>query len=115
MGFVGVPYLPFQLHIKDSPSLAGEHKVLTIELTRTYNGVERQQTALMKVKCKDCGREFSDQPSECPTEFYVYKDEVMCENCLTAKGVLPDHAVSITDLGCQGVCDVPCGLPYCTL
>ncbi len=69
----------------------------------------------MKAKCKDCGREFSDQPNEYPTELYVYKDEVMCEDCLTAKGILLDHAVSITDLGCQGACDVPCGLPYCAL
>ncbi len=69
----------------------------------------------MEVKCENCDREFSDQPNECTGKLYVHEGEVICEDCLTAKGILPDHAVSLTDLSCHGACDVPCGLPYCTL
>ncbi|MFC2072473.1 hypothetical protein ACFLUU_07220 [Chloroflexota bacterium] len=48
----------------------------------------------MEAKCTDCDREFTDQPNAYPGKVYVHKGEVLCEDCLFAKGVLPDHAES---------------------
>ena len=69
----------------------------------------------MKVKCKDCDREFSERANDDLSKVYVHRDEVICEGCLTAKGILPDPATSLINLSCHGACDLPCGLPYCTL
>lgn len=45
----------------------------------------------MQAKCKKCDREFSDSPNEYPGKVYVHQGEVLCEDCLIAKGVMPDH------------------------
>lgn len=57
----------------------------------------------MEAKCNNWDREFSEQPNEYPGKVYVHHGEVMCEDCLIDKGVLPDHADSahtrlLTDL-----------------
>jgi len=45
----------------------------------------------MRVKCKECDREFSEEPTAYPGKVYVHQDEIICEDCLIATGVLPDH------------------------
>ena len=45
----------------------------------------------MEAKCTKCDREFTDQPNEYPGKVYVHLGEIMCEDCLIAMGVLPDH------------------------
>ena len=46
----------------------------------------------MEGKCKECDREFSDQPTDYPGKIYMHHNEAICENCLVGMGVLPDHA-----------------------
>ncbi len=45
----------------------------------------------MEIKCKNCGREFTDQPNEYPKKMHVHQGEAMCEDCLIGMGAFPDH------------------------
>ncbi len=47
----------------------------------------------MKVKCKECQKEFTDEANEYPYpgKIYDHRGEAICENCLIGMGVLPDH------------------------
>lgn len=46
----------------------------------------------MKIKCKECGTEFTDEANDYPGKVYEHQGEAVCENCLIGMGVLPDHA-----------------------
>lgn len=45
----------------------------------------------MKIKCKECGAEFTDEPNEYPGKVYEHNGEAICENCVIGMGVMPDH------------------------
>ncbi len=45
----------------------------------------------MKKKCKNCNREFSDQPSDKPVKVYEHEGEFLCEECLVGRIPLPPH------------------------
>ena len=49
---------------------------------------------MMEVKCSKCDKEFTEEPNNYPGKVYVHQNEVVCEDCLIAMGVLPDHADS---------------------
>lgn len=47
----------------------------------------------MAVKCEKCDREFSDDKShEYPGKVYIYKNKIMCEDCLVDMGVSTNDA-----------------------
>jgi hypothetical protein len=45
----------------------------------------------MEIKCKECGKEFTDEPNDYPGKVYEHHGEALCEDCLIGMGVLPDH------------------------
>ncbi|MBI4267689.1 MAG: hypothetical protein HY662_02775 [Chloroflexi bacterium] len=47
----------------------------------------------MDVKCDKCDREFKEEEAhEHPGKVRVYRNKVMCEDCLIDLGVTPDEA-----------------------
>ena len=46
---------------------------------------------MKKVKCKDCKREFTDQPKGDPVKVYEHEGEFLCKDCLVDRGLLPPH------------------------
>ena len=48
----------------------------------------------MRIKCKNCEREFTDEPNDYPGKVYVHKGEYLCENCVVGMGALPEHKES---------------------
>jgi hypothetical protein len=54
----------------------------------------RRSEVAMKIKCKECSKEFTDQANEnpYPGKIYEHAGEALCENCLVGMGSLPDHS-----------------------
>jgi hypothetical protein len=45
----------------------------------------------MKVKCKECNKEFTDKPDGKPVKVYEHEGEFICEECFAGRGPLPPH------------------------